>query len=660
VRILYVTNESPFFPLGGIGTYLSYAAKGMSEAGHDVYFLTWTYDDVLRDELVYTPFIQDNVRILKIAGAAVWQRFPNGPYNHGLANYLLPEIWDCVELWQIDVVEVADYLSPALAFFQDLQSRATGRNVLCVTYNHGFTEDFYDADQIAPKHEAQDDMVGERQQCRASDLVVAPSATAVRRLASYGIIDNVRLLREPYVFAAGFKIEQVLPDLTYIGRVSISKGIDKVVFLANLIDSIAPLAQILLIGQKINTPFRVEDIEQYVRTRLHKRLSDLVVFTGNLRRSVARNLLIPGAISPSLGSAETFSYACIETIDRGLIPIVRHATPMAEFFPPELQDYVFDEEFSDFRALQRTFEKLVANASEVVSGLQDHNREKLDPTLIAQQTGELYDASLRAKKGYRTLAVRQPAMIDDVTVLIPAYMPDEFFLETIDSIVKQTAGIPNVLICNDGTPAAASQWFEYGRAMLPTCRIVEQPNNGLLGARNTLVRECGTRLALFLDTDDILNPHYLERTLEAYNASVFLPDAVITHRRNFSEKDEVVIRSLIGDHLHILRNDLRMTALIETEVLREIGFDSTRRNGEGDDWVFWLEFTAAGYRSVTVPETLFHYRFRYGSMSWPWSTGQASGTHTMLREAITKLMRRRPREAASVARALHAITTVSS
>jgi len=60
------------------------------------------------------------------------------------------------------------------------------------------------------------------------------------------------------------------------------------------------------------------------------------------------------------------------------------------------------------------------------------------------------------------------------------------------------------------------------------------------------------------------------------------------------------------------------------------------RNGEADDWIFWLDFTRLGHRAATVPEFLFRYRFKTGTMSWPWSEGQRVGTQLMLREVLDK------------------------
>jgi len=157
-----------------------------------------------------------------------------------------------------------------------------------------------------------------------------------------------------------------------------------------------------------------------------------------------------------------------------------------------------------------------------------------------------------------------------------------------------------------------------------------------------------------VDTDDLFAPELLDHMLEAWNESPRQPDAVIPQRRNFGETNELVLRHLLGDYMHVLENDYRMTALIRTDILSEIGFDATRRNGEGDDWTFWLDFEGRGYRGVLLPEAGFLYRFRTGSMSWPWSEGQNVGTQTMLREVLHETLQRDPDKSLAVSRAIFA------
>ncbi|MEL6234819.1 MAG: glycosyltransferase [Pseudomonadota bacterium] len=662
MRILYVSSESPILPSGGAGTYISYMARAMEEQGHEVFLLTWI--DSTRQARIkdYSPFRPDHVRLLTLDRRQMWREAPIESSDLVVSTFLQRRIAELVAEWRIDVVEATDFFSPALVFFQDLQTRAGNEATLCVTYNHGFIQDFYAADQLRVPRGVEIDLVCERQQCRISDLVVTPSEAARARLAGYGIDANVEMVREPYVFERLGGFSEVRNELDYMGRISLSKGIDKLIYLANVLTSVHPLHQLRLIGRIVDTPFRTTDMRSYIRKRLVPALRDAVIFTDFLPREVALNMVEPGAVCPNLGSAETFSYACIESLDRGALPVVRQGTPMAEFFPPHLQDLVLDERMSDRPRLLDTMTRLIERGPELVAELQAYNREALAPAKIAAEMAALYDRKLSEKRGRVQVgqtapaeaALRPRASPSDITVLMPIFSPGPQFAETVDMLAAQTIDAPRVLICNDGTPEGRDEWFDYARARLPDVTVIDQPNSGLLGARNTLIAACDSRLAVFLDDDDLLSSQFMERTLEAYNTAPRRPQAVLPQRVNFGEAGEPVLRHLLEDHIHLLDNDYRMTALIETEVLRAIGFDATRRNGEADDWAFWLDFTGLGYVAVLVPGPLFRYRFRRGSMSWPWSEGQHVGTHALIGEAIARMCARNPAMVGLLGKAMYA------
>lgn len=661
MRILYLSGETPIIPAGGIATYLEYMAPAMQAAGHEIFLFTWTSEPEPTPSLEHSPFPPQNTWMVRIPRQALSARFPDAPPNHALAQYLLPTLLRCIEAWNIDVIEATDYQSPAIALFQHLQSSHQIHTRLCVTYNHGFIEDFIEADQIAVDTTKLIDLSGERQQCRASDLIVAPSQAAQRRLISYGVpAELAQVVREPYLFTADTPLQEVRPVLAYLGRISLSKGIDTTIYFANAIEPIFPLDEIRLIGREIPTPFRVADVREYVRYRLSPGLREKLLFQGYMPRSQARTMLSPGEIAPHFGYAETFSYAFIESIDQGLLPVTRANTPMAEFFPRELHEHILPEKLGTPAEIQHGFLRLHEAAAGVTEELKSHNRTELDPTRIANQMGDLYAQAYKRKRGRISVAGTQgrTAGIEDVTILMPVYRPDPGFAEAIDSIATQTTGTPRVLICDDGTPEGEGDWFDYAAMRLSRCQIIRQANGGLLATRNTLIQHLDTPLALFLDADDLLMPTCLERMLEAYNESPRAPHAVLVQRWNFGEGSERVLANMLEDHLHLVRNDFRMTALIESESLRSIGFDPLRRNGEADDWVFWLRFFAHGYRGVMVPEPLFRYRFRKGSMSWPWSVGQAVGTNAMLKQAVAELIARRPETSQLVAKAFSMVRPV--
>lgn len=660
MRILYISAESPLTPAGGIATYLKYIVPSMLMLGHEAFLFTWIKDQDADLYFQDSPFPAKNIWLVSRDEVGALDTEGPNKNNHAFGMAILPHLLRCIDEWNIDVIEATDYLSPALALFQHINTKRVAKSRLCVTYNHGFVEDFFDSDYMRPSPAKLRDLSGERQQCRISDIVITPSQCAAARLDQHGIFPpEVARIREPYVFAAARTANHVAPALTYMGRIALSKGIDAAIFFANTIHSFFPLERIRLIGNEVTPPFRCKDLRDYVRRRLTGALSECLEFRGFLPRDQALALLSPGDMAPHLGSADTFSYACVESIDHGLVPIVRAGTPMAEFFPAELRHLVFPADMGTPSEIHARFEALQDVTGDISKILIEHNADILAPERIARAMSDTYAQALSRKQGrVQAVVAKRPFSTEDVTILIPAYRPGSFLMETVDSIAAQTTGAPKVLICNDGTPVEEADWFMYASMRLAECEIIEQPNGGLLAARMTLIKNTRTELAVFVDADDILAPRYLERTLEALNTHPREPDAIITQRTNFDEGSETSVMNFLNDYMHLLENDFRMTALIKTRVLRDLGFCVLRRNGEADDWDFWLRFTAAGYTAAMVPEPLFRYRFRRGTMSWPWSTGQEAGTNFMLRESVTTLLRQRPEFAPLVAKALSAARTI--
>ncbi len=659
MRIMFVSGETPLFPAGGIATYLCHIVPALKACGHEVFLFTFLDVTQYCVTKATSPFDPDNVHVEIIDVKVVHERYPSISHFHAVSNYLVAPLLDLVKKWEIDVIEATDYQAPCLALFQLLQTRIGAERQLLSTYHHGLGEVIFEADQIAYPNWAKANNLAERQQMRSSDLVVVPSCASEARLRTLDVRCETRLVREPYVFREKFKpFGETRNEIQYVGRLSIQKGIDKLVYVANVLHSVLPLRKIELIGRISVTPFRQNDVIEYLKGRLNPELKERLFCSDFISRQVVMDLLQDSVISPHLGTDETFSYACVESIDASQLPIVRQGTAMAEFFPEDIRNFTLDEKMRSVSELQRKFENILSHASEIVLRVQEHCRDTLHPQKVGQHLSEVYAEALYRKRDRRIHKSAKPEInINDITVLIPAYKPNAEFMETIDSIASQSAGLASVLICDDGTPDAYQPWFDYALARLSRCRIIRQPNGGLLAARNTLIGECQTSLAIFLDTDDLFAPDLLANLIEAWNSSPIDLDAVIPQRRNFGESNELIMRHLLDDYMHLLENDYRMTALIRRDILAEIGFDSTRRNGEADDWAFWLEFTSRGYRGAMLPEPGFLYRFRNGSMSWPWSEGQKIGTQTMLREVIQNFPSKNIHKSMSVARALYAQAT---
>jgi glycosyltransferase involved in cell wall biosynthesis len=635
MKILYVTSESPLFPAGGIGTYIAYAANAQVAAGHEVFLFTWQFNEFDPQNLQYGPFPQQNVRVLELSGQAIWDRFPHGPWDNGLALVLGEEIERFIAEIDPDVVEGTDYQGPLHGV---LSARRTSGNCgkggpIFATFCHGLILDHLLSDAYFPPAQQWDELVIERQVLKWADVILAPSRHTANRLSELGIRNRIKVVREPYLFSSKQSPRRPMGNrLVHLGRVSFGKGVDTATLFANLMHQAVPVESIKFIGHQASTSFRRHDVKDFILSKLAPALRERTTFVSRLPRAQALAHIGAGDVGLCFGAAETFSYSTVELIDHWTYPMVFAGSPMAEFFPPDMQDLLFAPGFGYPEDFNLVLNKWRSDGPDILQRIRDYNEVALGYSTFAVLYQEAIEEARSARRRDLQIAtVGTATAASGITALMATHNPTQHIIEALDSISAQTMPVSQILVCDDGSFDEASlQLLSELPGRYLGLRVLRQPNQGLLGSRNRLISECGTELAVFLDDDDLLAPTFVERCLAVLNDPGEPIDAVSCFRQNFGESDHRVIRDLSDDLMHFVKNDFRMTALIRVAALRRIGFDTLGRNGEADDWDFWLRFRIAGYRFKLIPEFLFFYRFRHGTMSWPWSQGQSALTARLI------------------------------
>jgi len=105
--------------------------------------------------------------------------------------------------------------------------------------------------------------------------------------------------------------------------------------------------------------------------------------------------------------------------------------------------------------------------------------------------------------------------VPTISVLICAYTAERLprISEAIESLRAQTRPPHEIVLAIDHAPELAAEC----RRRWPDLRLVEnREQQGLSGARNTGVAECGGEVVAFLDDDAVAAPDWLERLGEAY------------------------------------------------------------------------------------------------------------------------------------------------
>jgi glycosyltransferase involved in cell wall biosynthesis len=98
-----------------------------------------------------------------------------------------------------------------------------------------------------------------------------------------------------------------------------------------------------------------------------------------------------------------------------------------------------------------------------------------------------------------------------VSVIIPTYNRARFVAEAVASTLAQTWPPNEVIVVDDGsTDDTQHVLAQFG----PPVVVVRQPNRGVSAARNRGMEIASSEVILFLDSDDLLLPHCIARSLE--------------------------------------------------------------------------------------------------------------------------------------------------
>ncbi|MFQ5524509.1 MAG: glycosyltransferase family 2 protein, partial [Acidimicrobiia bacterium] len=202
----------------------------------------------------------------------------------------------------------------------------------------------------------------------------------------------------------------------------------------------------------------------------------------------------------------------------------------------------------------------------------------------------------------------------EVTVVIPVYNEVRFLEETLASVYEQDYDSWEIVVVDDGSTDPEAVAFLDSLEARPRLRLVRQDNRGLPGARNAGIAVGRGRYVVPLDSDDELDPRYLERMVAALEAE---PEAGYAHcyARLYHDIDAYWITRPYNPYWQLIENGVVGCVLLRREAWQQVGgYDETMTAGN-EDWELWIRLLEAGWSQVQVPEVLFRYRKHGVSMS---------------------------------------------
>ena len=180
-----------------------------------------------------------------------------------------------------------------------------------------------------------------------------------------------------------------------------------------------------------------------------------------------------------------------------------------------------------------------------------------------------------------------------VSIITPAYNCKTTYKKTYDSVLSQTFSNWEWIIVDDCSSDDSYSYLKELTKNDPRITVYQTPkNNGSAAARNIGLKHATGRYITFLDSDDLLDPNYLECQLDFIKDNGPLISAGYRRQAEHTCTDFYVPeetdykKALKGNPLSCL------TTMYDRSVIGDLYFDETYNRHE--DYIFWLTILKRG------------------------------------------------------------------
>lgn len=119
-----------------------------------------------------------------------------------------------------------------------------------------------------------------------------------------------------------------------------------------------------------------------------------------------------------------------------------------------------------------------------------------------------------------------------ISIIIPIYKAEAYLKECLLSIQKQTYTDFEAICVNDGSPDNSAIICQEVSDQDSRFILINQENGGVSSARNRALKEAKGEYVCFVDSDDMIEPHYLENLLNLAKDGAF---AVCSYSRDVTK-----------------------------------------------------------------------------------------------------------------------------
>lgn len=134
-------------------------------------------------------------------------------------------------------------------------------------------------------------------------------------------------------------------------------------------------------------------------------------------------------------------------------------------------------------------------------------------------------------------------MSDKVSVVVPVFNVEKYLDRCIKTLLQQTVSEYQIILVDDGSTDSSGRKCDEWASKSDIITTFHKVNGGLSDARNYGVQYVKTKYVTFVDSDDYVEPQYIELLLKGLDTGA---DMVVTH--HVQEYEDAQKKATITNH----------------------------------------------------------------------------------------------------------------
>lgn len=218
-----------------------------------------------------------------------------------------------------------------------------------------------------------------------------------------------------------------------------------------------------------------------------------------------------------------------------------------------------------------------------------------------------------------------------VSVIVPVYNAELYLHECLDSILKQTYRILEVICINDGSKDNSGRILEEYANTDNRIKVIHQKNSGVSAARNRAMEVATGDYIMFIDSDDWIEKETINETLQysishrldicsfsyiSEHGKIHTKHALYKDSRIFDEHaTKILARRIIGPIGKELKHPLMLDSygtiwakLYYRPIIAGLKFEDLKIIGSAEDSLFNMFAYHKAKRTGYLNKFFYHYR----------------------------------------------------